>query len=562
MVRKVSRKYVHLLLANIIMSLCMNAAVIFGTGKITGLIDEYIQIGQVDFHGVIMPAFFCMVIGTVAAYFKKYFAGLYSINVTNDLNDCAIEKLPKIQCVFFEREGAGKIITKLISDIGELERYYESTLPDLLNNLVSIIMVLVYVGTQNIALMLASLCLYPIVLVITYYFGKKLNVLANNRRGKIDVMVERVTDSVEGIEIIRSYNLYEWFVSYIHEAIGDILDNEYVRAWIMHFSQTVNRFLFWIPNMLCPCLAMIMVLNGKITGGAMTAYIVLVNKIMGGVKMMPHLLNECRERRVSIERVDEIFEEKEEQNNVFQINNLKSASIAFRDVSFAYNSGKKLVLDKISFEIPHNKTVAFVGESGCGKSTIFKLLCGFYESMSGDILLGGQKIESRNQIALVEQQPFLFEGTIFENIATGSQNASESQVEEAAKLAGIHDFILSLPENYNTIIGENGAGLSGGEKQRIAIARALLKDAPVLLMDEPTASVDVETEKIIKNTIVNLKGKKTILIIAHRLGTIRDADCIMVVNEGEICEQGTHNELIEFNGIYKKLYEYERKEVV
>ncbi len=562
MVRRISRKYLNLLVANIIMSIAMNVAVILGTGMITRLIDEFILNGQADFNKVLIPTFICMIIGTIAAYFKKYFAGLYSINVVRNLNEHAIEKLPKIRCSFFEKEGIGKIITKLISDVGELERYYESTLPDLINNLISIVLVLVYVGTQNMALMLTSLCLYPIVLVITYYFGKKLRVLANKRRGKIDVMVERVTDTIEGMEIVRSYNLYEWFVSYIHEAIGDILDNEYVRAWIMHFSQTVNRFLFWIPNMLCPCLAMFMVLKGEITVGAMTAYIVLVNKIMGGVKMMPHLLNEAREHCICIERVDEILCEEEDKHCGVMACGEKSASIDFRDVSFAYDSGGKSVLDRVSFKIPHNTTVAFVGESGCGKSTIFKLLCDFYENNNGDILLNGRNMERRNFIALVEQQPFLFEGTVYENIAMGSPDVLPTKVEEAAKLAGIHDFIMSLPQKYETIIGENGAGLSGGEKQRIAIARALLKDAPVLLMDEPTASVDVETEKIIKNTIANLQGKKTILIIAHRLGTIRDADCIMVVSEGKICEQGTHNELIEFNGIYKKLYEYERKEVV
>ncbi len=562
MVRRISRKYLNLLIANIVMSIGMNVAVILGTGMITGLIDEFVLNGQVDFNKVLMPTFICMVIGTVAAYFKKYFAGVYSINVVRNLNEYAIEKLPKIRCLFFEKEGIGKIITKLISDIGELERYYESTLPDLINNLISIVLVLVYVGTQNIALMLTSLCLYPIVLVITYYFGKKLSVLASRRRGKIDVMVERVTDTIEGMEIVRSYNLYNWFVSYIHQAIGDILDNEYVRAWIMHFSQTVNRFLFWIPNMLCPCLAMFMVLNGEITVGAMTAYIVLVNKIMGGVKMMPHLLNEAREHHVCIERVDEILCEEEDKNCGVVEYSEKSVLIDFRDVSFAYNQDSASVLNRVSFKIPHNTTVAFVGESGCGKSTIFKLLCDFYENISGDILFNGRNMERRNYIALVEQQSFLFEGTVYENIAMGSLNVLPTKVEEVAKLVGIHDFIMSLPEKYNTLIGENGAGLSGGQKQRIAIARALLKDAPVLLMDEPTASVDVETEKIIKNTIANLKGKKTILIIAHRLGTIRDADCIMVVNEGKICEQGTHNELIEFNGRYKKLYEYERKEVV
>lgn len=568
-IKMISKKNRYLLVVETIMSVCMNISIILGTGMIANLIDEFIQNGKTEFKSILMPTFVCMLVGTVAAYYKRYFAGMYSVTIAKDLNDYAVDKLSGIKYTFFEREGLGKLITKLISDIGELEQYYESTLPDLINNTISIVMVLVYVGTKNIMLMFASLCLYPIVLIITYFFGKKLKVLANKRRGKIDVMVERVTDSIEGIEIIRSYNLYDKFVSHIHDAIWDILNNEYVRAWITHFSQTVNRLLFWVPNMVCPLFAMFMVIKGEMTIGAMTAYIVLVNKIMGGIKMMPFLLNEYRERQISMERVEKIFEEAEENLtegvSEFANGNNEKTAVKFDKVSFKYDENMELVLKEMSFEIPKGKVTAFVGESGQGKSTIFKLLCGFYDSWSGNIFINGQEISGmglldvRGQIAVVEQEPFLFEGTIFENIAVGGVNVSKEQVINAAKLAGIHDFIVNLPEEYNTEIGENGLGLSGGQRQRIAIARALLKDAPILLMDEPTSAVDVDTEKIIQETISNLSDRKTILIIAHRLSTICGADNILVVNKGGIWESGTHKELINANGIYRNLYEYEQK---
>lgn len=568
-IRSIGKKSFHLLTVEIVMSIIMNVSVILGTGMIAGLIDEFIQKGHIQFDDVLLPTFVCMLVGTITAYYKKYFAGLYSIQVTKRLNDYAIAKLTRIKYLFFEKEGSGKIITKLISDIGELERYYESTLPDLVNNIISIVLVMVYVGGQNILLLLVSLCLYPIVLVITYFLGKRLKTLANKRRGKIDVMVERVTESIEGIEVIRSYNLYHRFVSHIHEAIEDILENEYVRAWITHFSQTVNRLLFWIPNMVCPCFAMYMVIDGRMSIGAMTAYIVLIHKIMGEIKMMPFLLNEFRERQISMERVEKVLEEPEEnmgQDLACRDESQEQAErIEFRKVSFAYNADGEPVLNKMSFEIPEGKTIAFVGESGQGKSTIFKLLCGFYEKGGGSILINGRSVDEtgltavRDKIAMVEQHPFVFEGTILENIAAGGINASKQQIMEAARLAGIHDFIIKLPKQYHTMIGENGAGLSGGEKQRIAIARALLKDAPILLMDEPTASVDISTESIIQETIRKLKGKKTILIIAHRLSTIHDVDCIMVVNNGGICECGTHRELMNNGGIYRNLYEYEQK---
>lgn len=563
-VNRIGRKNIYLLAAGVLMSLFMNVAIVIGTGIIADLIDVFILSGQVKFGEIAVWLFICMATGTASAFFKKYFVGLYGIATAKELNDYAIEKLPRIRYSFFDGEGSGKIITKLISDMGELEKYYESTLPELINNIISIILVLVYVGKKNIQIMLASLCLYPVVLIFTYFLGKRLKVLADKRRGKIDVMVSRVTDSVEGIEIIRSYNLYCKFVNHIGNAITDILENEYVRAWITHFSQTVNRILFWIPNMVCPAIGMVMVINGNMTIGAMTAYIVLINKIMGQIKTIPFLLNERKERRVSMERVEKIFEKEEDYlgKNEPQYEKTDNA-VVFDRVSFAYNKDSEMVLSDLSFEISMGKVVAFVGESGQGKTTIFKLLCGLYENKNGQIVVGGingqkQGIRfTRNRIAVVEQNPFLFEGTIYDNIAVGSDKPSKLLVERAAKLAGIHKFIVTLPKGYETMVGENGAGLSGGEKQRIAIARALAKGAPILLMDEPTSSVDVDTENIIRETVEKLRGTKTVMIIAHRLSTIRNADIIMVVSHGRICEKGTHKELMDEKGIYRGLYERE-----
>lgn len=572
-VRRISGKNAHFLAAGVVMSLFMNVAVVSGTGVIADLIDTFIQSGQVEFGTIGVRLFVCMAAGTVCAFLKKYFAGLYSIAAAKQLNEFAIDKLPRIQYSFFEREGSGKIITKLISDMGELEKYYEATLPELINSVISIILVLVYVGRKNVWLMLASLCLYPIVLVFTYFLGKRLKVLADKRRGKIDVMVGRVTDSIEGIEIIRSYNLYHKFAKHIGNAVEDILENEYVRAWITHFSQTVNRILFWIPNMVCPAVAMLMVINENMTIGAMTAYIVLINKIMGAIKGMPFLFNERRERKVSMERVEKVFNEAEDYFGEAEksVETLKVSAVGskravvFDKVNFAYKNGAAMVLKDFSFEIPEGKTVAFVGESGQGKSTVFKLLCGLYENESGHILVDGVDSKTgmtfiRNKIAVVEQKPFLFEGTIYDNIAVGAADLhkmSKPLVERAARLAGIHEFISALPKGYETMLGENGAGLSGGEKQRIAIARALAKNAPILLMDEPTSSVDVDTEKIIRETVEKLKGTKTVMVIAHRLSTIQNSDIIMVVSGGRICESGTHMELMEANGIYRGLYERE-----
>jgi len=564
-IKELSVKKMYFLAAGAALSICMNIAVVSGTSIIAEKIDEFVVNGQAEVDNVILPVLICMAVGTMSAYYKNLFVGMYSIAAIGEINGYAADKLPKTEYQFFEREGIGKIITKLISDIGEIEHYYESTLPELINNIISVILVLIYVGIKDITLMMVSLCLYPVVLIITYFFGGKLKKLADKRRGKIDVMVDRVTDSIEGIEIVRGFGLYDKFVKYIYDAIQDILDSEYTRAWIIHFSQTVNRVLFRIPNMLCPCIAMIMVISGKMSVGAMMAYIVLVNKAIGGVKAIPFLLNGRREAQISMERVEQIFEETEEdfenksKNRTCPDKGDFNTAIEFRNVSFSYNfsngisddTAKRKVLKNISFKIPTGKIFAFVGESGQGKSTIFKILCGFYKVSDGDILLGGENLSdmglanARDLFSIVEQEPFLFEGTIAENIAAGSKSADESRIKNAARAAGIHDFIMQMPQKYDTAIGENGAGLSGGERQRIAIARALIKDAPILLMDEPTSSVDMNTEQIICETIENLRGKKTVLIISHRMSAIQNADRILVIQDGMIAESGSNKCLAE-----------------
>lgn len=241
-----------------------------------------------------------------------------------------------------------------------------------------------------------------------------------------------------------------------------------------------------------------------------------------------------------------------EVRNSQLVHNTCDRKICMENVSFGYAEGSK-VLKNISFSLEADKTYAFVGMSGQGKSTIFKLLSGLEENYEGKCFI------NRN-CAIVPQNSFLFNGTIAENIAIGREGATKEDIENAAKAAGIHGKIMSFANEYNTVIGENGAGLSGGEKQRICIARALVSEAEVLLLDEPTSSVDAETEKIIMNTLNELKGRKTIILISHKLSLIKDADEIYVIDEGGIVEHGKHDELVKNNGIYEHLWNMEAQD--
>lgn len=262
---------------------------------------------------------------------------------------------------------------------------------------------------------------------------------------------------------------------------------------------------------------------------------------------------------VCVKRMEEILTAAEEENGTETTPLNTETVISFEEVDFGYAEDNQ-VLHKLSFEVKKGENVAFVGESGGGKSTIFHVLCGFYDKSAGNYRLLGRKIEDwnrdalRKQLALVSQNVFLFPTTIEENIAYGNPKATQEAIVEACKKAEIHDFIMTLPEGYQTLVGERGAMLSGGQKQRISIARAILKNAPILLLDEPTSAIDVETEQLIQKAIHAVSEGRTCITIAHRLSTIADADRIMVLKQGNIVESGTHEELLQLGGVYASVY--------
>ena len=270
---------------------------------------------------------------------------------------------------------------------------------------------------------------------------------------------------------------------------------------------------------------------------------------------------------VSIKRLNDILNVPIENSGEFKmpVDEVTDLIIEFKDITFSYeNNVEREILRNLNMSIQKGKTTAIVGGSGAGKTTLYKLICGFYKEQSGVYKLYGTEfskwnlVEARKQISLVSQNIFLFPGTIAENIAFGMKEIDINRITNACKMANIHEFIEALPEKYNTVVGERGAKVSGGERQRISIARAILKKSPILLMDEPTSAVDVTTEKLIQEAIHRVSDGRTVIIIAHRLSTIESADSIYVLSNGEVIENGTHEQLIKNNGYYSSLYMKEK----
>lgn len=546
-VRDVMRKNTFWLIMAGICSVIISGSVVLGTGAVAEQVDMLItgsatEIGKMS--SVVIPA---IVIAALASLIRVKSIGIFSVKVVKTIQDMNVQHILKVKNSFWIKESTGKLMSKITSDISEIEKYLSSTIPDFINALVSVVFVAVYIGLKNVYMLLITAFFYPVIIYIMTFMGNILKRLAQNRRGRIDKLVEQTIDCVNGMEVIKSYNLSSVFMTKIENRITEILDNEYKRAWIMHFSQTLQRFLFCIPNMICPLTALVLVLKNEISVGEMTAYIVLINKIIANMKQIPFLITDMKEKKVSIDRMNEILEFPVRKDELQE--NVSEKKVAMENVCFRY-SDEKEVLKNISFILDRNKTYAFVGMSGQGKSTIFRLLSGLEDEYEGKCIIS-------KSCAIVPQSPFIFAGTIAENIGIGRKGAALDEIIKASIAAGIYDKINSLQDKYETKVGENGVGLSGGERQRICIARALVSGAEVLLFDEPTASVDSETEKIFSNTIRQLKGKKTIVLISHKLSLIQDFDTIFVIDNGKIMEQGKHNELVRFAGMYRKLWNME-----
>ena len=295
------------------------------------------------------------------------------------------------------------------------------------------------------------------------------------------------------------------------------------------------------------------------------AFTVILSRILYPIGDIVFCANDIREVGVALKRIQEIYKQKKEPTDGIihkrlEINKTVPA-IEWQNIHFSYNASKEhCVLNGMSFSIEAGEQIAFVGGSGEGKTTIFKLLCGFYEKNDGQYMLFGHSFEdwnlevARSCFSEVSQNVFLFPETIRQNVACGKENATQEEIVEACKNANIHDFIMQLPKGYETLVGERGVLLSGGQRQRISIARAFLKDAPILLLDEPTASVDVEAEQKIQEALERITAGRTVITIAHRLSTVKNAERIYVVSGGKIAEMGNHKELLEKQGIYAQMY--------
>ncbi|HIT41491.1 MAG TPA: ABC transporter ATP-binding protein [Candidatus Caccovicinus merdipullorum] len=580
---RASIRYVFLLGISVILAVLLNGIVIAGNDRVAQAADRIFAGQAVDMGKLLVGLSGLAVWGAVFSFGKSLSAGHYSALVSRRVRKQLGEHLLKLPCACFDERGAGGVLTRFSSDIGEAGRFYSEILPDLLVNLVTVVMVTGYFTRMDGRLILILFASYPVMLVVADKLSKKLARIAKGFRTRMDDRTEAAYDLIQGIEILRSYNLEETADRRIGTVIDDIADHGCKSTRISSMGWLLKGVLTTVPEVVCYLFALYEVLGGRITTGEMLSFAVLLGRVIYPIGDIVFCANDIRTAGVAMERLERLFNrptEEEERLSACDFGgktetydsaekgrngDREETAISWSGVKFSYELGNP-VLKGASFCIRKGETAAFVGGSGEGKSTIFKILCGLYTKEEGEYLLYGRRIEdwdiqaARDCFSIVSQNVFLFPESIFWNVACGKPGVSRKEAEEACRAARIHDFIAGLPEGYDTLVGERGVKISGGERQRISIARAFLKNAPIILLDEPTSAVDTGTEQEIQEAVSRIAAGKTVIVIAHRLSTVKSADRIYVLQDGHAAESGTHKELLRKKGIYANLYGKEVEE--
>lgn len=498
----------------------------------------------------------------VMQYFMQYQGHVVGVRMQADMRRDVFEHLQKLPFSYFDEHKTGVIMSRIVNDLMDISEFAHHGPEDLFISLVSVVGSFIILCTINIPLTLITFAVLPFLILFVVKKRTAMTIAFRKNRIEIAEVNASLENSIAGVRVARAFTGEQEEAKKFDEnnqRYVTVRERAY-RVMAEFFSGT--NFLTSLMNVVVLTGGGYCVYRGVINVGDMVAYMLFINMFVNPIKKLIQFVEMFQNAITGYTRFQELMniEVEQEEPDAVDLKDVRG-EITFDNVSFQYNEGKE-VLSNISMTFPQGEMVAIVGPSGGGKTTLCHLIPRFYEITQGSICIDGQDIRKvtrrslRSKIGIVQQDVFLFTGTIFDNIAYGKLGASREEVYEAAKKANIHDYIMSLPEGYDTFVGERGVKLSGGQKQRISIARVFLKNPPILILDEATSALDNVTENYIQDSLDELCKNRTTIVVAHRLSTIKNADEIIVMDRDGIQERGTHTQLLEKdNGIYRELYE-------
>lgn len=534
--------------------------------KVAGKMIETANLNYVLLFSAILLGIFTF--KAFLLYVVTYWGHVVGVRIQGDMRDELFRHLQKLPFSYYDETKTGSIMSRLINDLFEVSELAHHGPEDLFLSVITIIGTLIMVGFINPWLAVVFIIIIPIIIVIAVKLRLSLMEAFKRSREKTSEINAAVESAVSGIRVSKAYN------AEAHENQKFANANEELkkaRSWQYKSMSNFMVVMNYAMDILYLCAFLaggIFYANSLISAADLTSYVLYVAMLIAPIRTFTAIFEQIQEGMTGFERFLEVMEvmPEEEPLNPVKVGKLKG-NIEFDNVSFRYkketDDDKHLILNGLSLKIDAGKTVALVGPSGGGKTTLCNLIPRFYDIDEGKITIDGINIRDmriydlRKNIGIVAQDVFIFGGTVKENIAYGDFDATDEQIIAAAKLANIHDFITSLDKGYDTYVGERGVKLSGGQKQRLSIARAFLKNPPILILDEATSALDNVTEMQIQTALEKLSEGRTTLVVAHRLSTVKNADEIIVLSSDGIAERGTHAELMAKNGVYATLYNYQ-----
>ncbi len=572
--------------------------------------------------------------GIFFKYLGTYISGVFRSRVMSEVREHAIGHIQKLPVPFMEQYHSGDLISRFSNDLEALQRFIGDGLFQLIIDLIAVVLTSIYLASINLKLLIGSLIIMPPVLVISTFVSRPMGKFFKEASAAVGKANALAADTYGGLPIVKAYGLEGHFLKRFEGLIDTGIKANSRGLHRLKFMPIFNILLWSAPFTICLIYGASLALKGEISSGQLPAFVYLLNNIVWPIAAIPRIIADFHQSMGSARRFFEIMDTRPEREDGmdFDVSD-EEECIRFSNVTFSYDkakspaddykkgatekpdqSGKQekpdkpdkadeldkpdkpdktdelvipdkpdkedkldksdqndaTVLNNISFTVRNGHMVALVGASGCGKSTVLKLMLGFYENKEGNINLLGYDLSKwklsalRDKISYVSQDTFLYPASIRYNIAMGRLDATEEEILQAAGAANALDFILELPEGLDSILGERGITLSGGQRQRLALARAFLKNAPIILLDEPTSALDTISESQVQEALNRILVGKTAVIVTHRFSTIKDVDEIMVMDQGRIIERGTHQQLINADGLYTRLYnrQLERVEAV